>query len=356
MKKFFKFFMKLILIVLIISGLGGTALFFYGDVIAEKTGLPIIGEVSQKITEVIANTAGTVAEKAEEKTEEIKNTTEEIKNSAPSPTTKPQPTKAPASTDTSGLFDLYKDEKIQSKVTPTQEPTPEPKQQDDKDNDKDNDKDVQSDTPVLTFTVAKHNEVTVPLYFSGEAQYVVNNDVPFFTDAEKDKTEAFESYSKLDDLGRCGVAYANICKELMPTEERGDIGSVKPTGWHTVKYNGIVEGNYLYNRCHLIGFQLAGENANNKNLITGTRYLNIQGMLDQENEVAQYVKKTGNHVLYRITPVFIDDELLCRGLLMEAWSVEDEGEGVCFCRYSYNAQPQIEIDYVTGDSKLIEED
>ena len=178
----------------------------------------------------------------------------------------------------------------------------------------------------------------------------VNNNKPYFTDAEKKKTTSFETYSKLDSLGRCGVAYANLSKDLMPTEERGNIGMVKPSGWHTVKYNDLIEGNYLYNRCHLIGYQLAGENANVKNLITGTRYLNVQGMLPFEEEVADYVKKTGNHVLYRITPEFDGTNLVADGVLMEAYSVEDQGKGICFNVYCYNVQPGIKIDYATGDS------
>ena len=181
-----------------------------------------------------------------------------------------------------------------------------------------------------------------------------NGNRPYFTEADH-TTEAFETYSELDNLGRCGVAYANICKELMPTEERGEIGQVKPSGWHTVKYD-VVNGKYLYNRCHLIGFQLAGENANEKNLVTGTRYLNIDGMLDHENEVADYVKNTGNHVLYRVTPEYTGDNLVCDGLLMEAYSVEDNGTGVCFCIFVRNIQPGIAINYATGDSMLIGEE
>lgn len=178
----------------------------------------------------------------------------------------------------------------------------------------------------------------------------LNGNMPSFTDADKARTDAFESYSELDSLGRCGVAYANICRELMPTEDRGEIGSIRPSGWHTVRYNDLVSGNYLYNRCHLIGFQLAGENANEKNLITGTRYLNIEGMLDFENMVDDYVDDTGNHVLYRVTPVFAGDELVPRGVVMEGWSVEDEGDGICFCLFAHNVQPGIGIDYATGDS------
>jgi DNA-entry nuclease len=136
----------------------------------------------------------------------------------------------------------------------------------------------------------------------------------------------------------------------MPTQERGAIGNVRPSGWHTVKYNDLIDGNYLYNRCHLIGYQLAGENDNEKNLITGTRYLNVEGMLPYENQVAEYVQATDHHVLYRVTPIFEGENLVASGVLMEAWSVEDQGAGVCFCVYVYNCQPGIVIDYATGDS------
>lgn len=189
--------------------------------------------------------------------------------------------------------------------------------------------------------------------YSGEAYVEINGNVPFFTEDEL-TTDTFETYSELDELGRCGVAYANICHELMPTEPRGEIGSVKPSGWHTVRYNGLVEGNYLYNRCHLIGYQLAGENANRQNLITGTRYLNTTGMLPFENQVDDYVDETDNHVLYRVTPIYEGDNLVASGVLMEAYSVEDDG-GLCFCVYCYNVQPYITIDYATGESWLSED-
>ena len=185
--------------------------------------------------------------------------------------------------------------------------------------------------------------------FSGNAYVAVNGNVPFFM-PEEITDESYEFYSELDELGRCGVTMACIGVDIMPTEERGEIGSVKPTGWQSVKYD-CVEGKYLYNRCHLIGFQLAGENANKRNLITGTRYLNIEGMLPFENLVADYVQETKNHVLYRVTPLFDGNDLVAHGVLMEGWSVEDEGEGVCFCVYAYNAQPGIVIDYQTGDSR-----
>ena len=185
--------------------------------------------------------------------------------------------------------------------------------------------------------------------FTDVAYVAVNGNEPFFL-PEEITDESYEYYSELDGLGRCGVTMACIGVDIMPTEDRGEIGSVKPTGWQSVKYD-CVEGKYLYNRCHLIGFQLAGENANKRNLITGTRYLNIEGMLPFENLVADYVKETGNHVMYRVTPLFDGDDLVAHGVLMEGWSVEDEGEGVCFCVYAYNAQPGIIIDYQTGESR-----
>ena len=193
---------------------------------------------------------------------------------------------------------------------------------------------------------------SVPAY-SGSPYVELYGNEPQFADSDKARG-GFEEYSPLDSLGRCGVAFALIGTETMPTEERGSIGSVKPSGWHTVRYNGVVDGNYLYNRCHLIGYQLAGENANPKNLITGTRYLNVEGMLPFEDEVASYVDRTGNHVLYRVTPVFDDGNLVANGVQMEAWSVEDGGKGVSFNVFCYNVQPGISIDYATGDSALAE--
>ena len=187
--------------------------------------------------------------------------------------------------------------------------------------------------------------------YSDSAYVEIDGNQPSFTDADKQETEAFEEYSDLDYLGRCGTAYANVGQELMPAdgEKRGSIGQVKPTGWHTVKYD-CVDGKYLYNRCHLIGWQLTAENANKQNLITGTRYLNIEGMLPFENMAADYVKETGNHVLYRVTPVFEGSNLVASGVLMEAESVEDKGEGILCCVYVYNVQPGININYATGDS------
>lgn len=190
---------------------------------------------------------------------------------------------------------------------------------------------------------------SIPEY-SGDPYVVVNNNVPFFSEEDLE-AEVFESYGDLDSLGRCTVAYSMVGTETMPTQERGNIGQVKPTGWHAVKYDNV-DGKYLYNRCHLIGYQLTAENANVNNLITGTRYLNVQGMLPFENLTADYIKETGNHVLYRVTPVFERDNLVASGVLMEGESVEDDGEAIQFCVYVYNVQPGIIIDYATGDSRL----
>ncbi len=215
---------------------------------------------------------------------------------------------------------------------------------------------VQSDDSkqkvVHTGTASAFNTADVPAY-SGKPYTAVNNNEPYFTSDDL-TTEAFENYSELDSLGRCGVAYANVCLETMPTEKRGSISEVKPTGWHSVKYDNV-DGKSLYNRCHLIGYQLTAENANQQNLITGTRYLNVDGMLPFENMVADYVKETDNHVLYRVTPIFTGDNLVADGVLMEGYSVEDEGDGICFCVYAYNVQPGITIDYATGDSWLSSE-
>ncbi len=190
---------------------------------------------------------------------------------------------------------------------------------------------------------------SIPEY-SNDNYVVLNNNEPNFTESDY-TTDSFERYSELDSLGRAKVAYANIGVDLMPTEERGSIGQVKPSGWHLVKYD-IVNGKYLYNRCHLIGYQLTGENANEKNLITCTRQMNTVGMLEFENKVANYIKSTNNHVLYRVTPIYKDDNLLASGVVMEAYSVEDSGEGIKFNVFVYNVQDGIDIDYKTGDSKL----
>lgn len=187
--------------------------------------------------------------------------------------------------------------------------------------------------------------------YTDKPYVAVNGNVPYFTESEL-TDQSYEYYSDLDALGRCGTACASIGQDLMPTELRGSIGMVKPSGWHTVRYDDLVDGKYLYNRCQLIGYQLTGENANTKNLITGTRYLNIEGMLPFENMVADYVKENGNHVMYRVTPIFEGDNLLANGVLMEGYSVEDKGAGVSYCVFAYNVQPGIEIDYATGESKL----
>ena len=183
--------------------------------------------------------------------------------------------------------------------------------------------------------------------YSGEPYISVCGGDPDFSEDEITSV-SFEYYSELDALGRCGVCIASVGQDIMPTEKRGSIGQVKPTGWHTVKYD-FVDGKYLYNRCHLIGFQLTGENANKRNLITGTRYLNVEGMLPFENMVADYVKETGNHVMYRVTPIFVGDELLARGVHIEAESVEDGGDGIMFNVFCYNVQPDVVLDYATGE-------
>ncbi len=186
--------------------------------------------------------------------------------------------------------------------------------------------------------------------YAGYASVELNEGMPYFDvetiDVESDTWELTE----LDSLGRCGTAYGYLGSANLATEERGNIGMVKPSGWHTVKYNDLIDGNYLYNRCHLLGYQLTGINADERNLITGTRYLNVVGMLPYENEIADYIEDTGNHVLYRVTPIFEGDNLVASGVLMEAYSVEDSGAGVCFSVYCFNVQPGIAIDYATGDS------
>lgn len=189
--------------------------------------------------------------------------------------------------------------------------------------------------------------------YTGNMSIVINNNEPMFDEKLKN-TNSFESYSRLDSLNRCGVAIANIGIDLMPTEKREIIGMIKPSGWHTIKYD-IINDKYLYNRCHLIGYQLTGENANEKNLITCTRQMNTIGMLEYENMVANYIKDTKNHVLYRATPIFEDNNLIAKGIVLEALSVEDNGKGIKFNVFIYNVQDGIEIDYLTGESRLSEE-
>ena len=200
-----------------------------------------------------------------------------------------------------------------------------------------------------TGSYASYDIQNIPSY-SGKEYIIINNNEPLFEDKYK-TDKSFETYSSLDMLGRCGTAFANIGVDLLPTLERTSIGSVKPTGWHTVKYD-IIEGKYLYNRCHLIGYQLTGENANKKNLITCTRQMNIGVMLDYENMVRQYVEKTNDHVLYRVTPIFLEDNLLATGVQMEGLSVSDNGKSIKFNIFVYNVQDGIEIDYKTGNSSL----
>ena len=207
---------------------------------------------------------------------------------------------------------------------------------------------VPTATPEPTPEPVKVILADIPAY-SGEPYVAINGNVPYFSDAEM-TTTSFEDYSPLDSLGRCGVAYSCVGTETMPTEKRGSIGQIKPSGWHTVKYD-FIDGKYLYNRCHLIGYQLTAENANEQNLITGTRALNIDGMLPFENMTADYIKETGNHVLYRVTPMFDGNDLVSKGVLMEAKSVEDNGDGILFCVFAYNVQPGVTIDYATGDNE-----
>lgn len=201
---------------------------------------------------------------------------------------------------------------------------------------------------LLNLTMKSYAIESIPEY-TGDSYVIINNNEPNFTEEDK-TTVSYENYSNLDILGRAGVAMANISTDLMPTEERGSIGMVKPSGWHTVKYD-FISGKYLYNRCHLIGYQLTGENANEKNLITCTRSMNTGAMLDFENKVANYIKETNHHVLYRVTPIYEDNNLLASGVEMEALSIEDNGKGIKFHVYVYNVENGIEIDYKTGESK-----
>lgn len=215
-----------------------------------------------------------------------------------------------------------------------------------------------STEPNINYTTEEQTSETVQLpnipKYNGNPYTKINGNVPNISESEL-QTETYETYSELDELGRCGTAEAVLGLETMPTEDRGSIGMVKPSGWQTIRYDGIVDGNYLYNRCHLIAFQLSSENANEKKLITGTRYMNVEGMLPFENMVADYIKETENHVFYRVTPIFEGDNLVANGVQMEAYSIEDAGSGIEFNVFVYNVQPQIEIDYATGESRLVEE-
>ena len=262
------------------------------------------------------NTADSVKESTEvtsiEATEAVQETV--APTATPKPTETPKPTATPTAIPT---------------ATPEPTKTPEP-------------------TPTVVAKVSEEFSLSNVAAYSGKPYVEINQNVPYFADSEL-STTSYEYYSDLDSLGRCGVCIASVGQDIMPTEKRGDIGSVKPTGWHLVKYDNV-DGKYLYNRCHLIAYMLAAENANPQNLITGTRYLNVQGMLPFETKVCDYVKNTGNHVLYRVTPIFDGDNLLADGVLMEAYSVEDAGEGISFCVFAYNVQPGIGIDYATGDN------
>lgn len=202
-----------------------------------------------------------------------------------------------------------------------------------------------------TSNVANYNNLGEVPEYNGQSYVKINNNIPYFTE-EDYTTEPFENYSEWDELGRSGVAFANVCKDIMPTEKRGEIGNIKDlSGWVQKRYDNLIKDKYLYNRCHLIGWQLAGENDNKQNLITGTRYLNTEGMLFFENQVAGYIDKNeSNHVLYRVTPIYQGNNLLASGVQMEAWSVEDNGQGIHFNVYCYNVQPGIVIDYATGES------
>ena len=204
--------------------------------------------------------------------------------------------------------------------------------------------------PVVTEEVSLAVSASGIPEYTGEKYVVLNNNIPEF-DQELIEIGSYEYYSQLDQLGRCGAAVANLGQDLMPTEDRGSISHVYPSGWNQAEYD-IVDGKMLYNRCHLIGFQLAGENANEKNLITGTRYFNVEGMLPFEDQVAEYIHSTGNRVLFRVTPMYEGEELVARGVQMDAWSVEDGGEGVCFSVFVFNVQPGITINYLTGESVL----
>lgn len=203
-----------------------------------------------------------------------------------------------------------------------------------------------------TFSKPTYSISNIPDY-NGDDYIIINNNEPEFDDLAK-TTNSFEVYSELDELGRCGVAYANIGKDLMPTKDRESIRMIKPSGWKTVRYDIITDGLYLYNRCHLIAYQLTAENANPKNLITCTRHMNADVMQSFEIKVGNYIRKTNNHVLYRSTPIYDYDNLVAKGVQLEAYSIEDNGKGIKFNVFIYNVQPGIEIDYKTGDSKLIE--
>lgn len=283
-------------------------------------------EMSDATVSTEKDNVGTVLKESEQKQE----TQEEKQESATAPTAEIEQTKSETKTE------KQTDTKEETKSTQVSVKNSEP---------------VKTD-PVPATSTPAFDIKTIGAY-SGKPYVTVNGNKPYFTDDDiKGAAFSYESYSSLDGKGRCGVCVASVGQDIMPTEERGEIGQIKPSGWNQAKYPGVVDGNYLYNRCHLIGYQLTGENANEKNLITGTRAMNVDGMLPFENMVADYVKETGNHVLYRVTPIFEGSNPLASGVLMEAESVEDNGADILFCVFCYNAQPGITIDYSTGASAL----
>ena len=213
------------------------------------------------------------------------------------------------------------------------------------------DRDIEDNNKTTAAPSYSYSIQTVPDY-SGKPYVVLDGNIPEFKKSEV-TTSSYESYGKLDSLGRCTECEACVGRDLMPEGERESISEVKPTGWKSTRYD-FIDGENLYNRCHLIAYMLTAENANERNLITGTRYLNTEGMLPFEESVCEYVKSTGNHVMYRVTPVFSGNELVARGVQIEALSVEDKGKGISFNVYCYNVQPKIEIDYKTGKNKLKE--
>lgn len=284
-------------------------------------------------TEIAESSRDTVIEESHDIVEsEVSATTKEIEESASIEKSVEEET---IKADPEAIEESKEQEKADTKQIETEEPTT-------------SNEEEASATQTKPSTEVTLSVASIPKY-SGSPYVTINDNVPQFLETDM-STTSYEYYSDLDNLGRCGVVYACIGRDIMPTEERGEIGMVKPSGWHTVKYPDIIKDLYLYNRCHLIGYQLAGENANTKNLITGTRYMNVDGMLPFEDKIADYVKETGNHVVYRVTPVFDGDNLLASGVQMEAKSVEDNGEGILFNVFCYNVQPGIIIDYTSGES------
>ncbi len=317
-----------------------------GDLPDDTTGIlgtaDVLGTTAEAVTDTLteepaeSETAPEEPDESEtvpEEPDESETVPEEPDESAEEPTD--EPTEVPSSAPDEPT-DKPTDEPTDESVSKPEEPTEKPAEP------------TEPEVPALTMPAFKVSDV--PAY-DKDPYCVVNGNVPFFT-ANQLTADSYEFYSPLDSLGRCGTVVASIGRDLMPTSDRGNISSVRPTGWHSVSYPTLGIDS-LYNRSHLIAFQLTGENANRENLISGTRYMNQTVMTQFENMVADYIKETGNHVMYRVTPVFTGNNLIADGVLMEAWSVEDEGEGVCFCVYLYNVQPGILIDYATGESELV---